>query len=63
MNKKSTVFISETASGKSLTYIMSSMVLGGLSIVISPLISLILDQLNHLPEGFPAACISSLINR
>ena len=63
LNKKSTIFVSETASGKSLTYILSSMLLGGLSIVISPLVSLMLDQLNHLPKRFPAACISSLINR
>jgi superfamily II DNA helicase RecQ len=35
----------------------------GLSIVISPLVSLMLDQLAHLPDDLPAACISSLINR
>jgi ATP-dependent DNA helicase Q4 len=42
---------------------MSSMILGGLSLVVSPLVSLILDQLAHLPPYLPAACISSLINR
>jgi len=46
-----------------LTYIMSSMLMGGLSIVVSPLVSLILDQLAHLPSTLPAACISSLITR
>ena len=42
---------------------MSSMLLGGLSIVVSPLVSLILDQIAHLPDTLPAACISSLITR
>ena len=37
--------------------------MGGLSIVVSPLVSLILDQLAHLPSTLPAACISSLITR
>lgn len=50
---KSTIFVSETASGKSLTYILSSLIManqnGGMSIVISPLIALMLDQLEHLP--------------
>lgn len=63
LHGRSTLFISETASGKSLTYILSSMLQGGLSIVISPLVSLMLDQLAHLPKNLPAACISSLINR
>lgn len=57
------VFVSETASGKSLTYIMSSLLMEGLSMVVSPLVSLILDQLTHLPSHLPAACISSLITR
>ena len=37
--------------------------MGGLSIVVSPLVSLILDQLAHLPPTLPAACISGLITR
>lgn len=42
---KSTLFVSETGSGKSLSYILSSIVQDGLAIVISPLISLMLDQI------------------
>jgi ATP-dependent DNA helicase Q4 len=57
------LFISETASGKSLTYIMSAMVLKGFSMVISPLVSLMLDQLEHLPLELTGACISSLISK
>lgn len=57
------MFISETASGKSLTYIMSSMILKGFSMVISPLVSLMLDQLEHLPLELTGACISSLISK
>lgn len=40
---------------------MSSLIMEGLSIVVSPLVSLLLDQLAHLPENLPAACISSLL--
>ena len=65
LNQKSTIFVSETASGKSLTYIISSLIMthemNGMSIVISPLIALMLDQLEHLPDEIPAACISSLL--
>lgn len=53
--------MSETASGKSLAYILPSILLKGLSIVVSPLVSLMLDQLEHLPSDLPAACISSLL--
>ena len=66
INHQSTIFVSETASGKSLTYIISSIIMAkqceGMTIVISPLIALMLDQLDHLPMELPAACISSLIN-
>ena len=63
LSGKSTLFVSETASGKSLTYLLSSVILKGLTIVVSPLVSLMLDQLQHLPHDLPAACISSLLNR
>lgn len=59
---RSTLFISETASGKSLTYLLSSIIMKGLTIVVSPLVSLMLDQIDHLPSDLPAACISSLLN-
>lgn len=46
-----------------MTYILSSLILGNLSVIVSPLVSLMLDQLQHLPQGMHAACISGLINR
>lgn len=33
------------------------MVLGGTTLVVSPLVALMKDQLNHLPEGLPAAML------
>jgi ATP-dependent DNA helicase Q4 len=42
---------------------MSSMILKGFSMVISPLVSLMLDQLEHLPLELTGACISSLISK
>jgi|JI6StandDraft_1071083.scaffolds.fasta_scaffold330737_2 ATP-dependent DNA helicase RecQ len=63
LNHRSTMFVSETGSGKSLSYILSAILQEGLAIVISPLISLMLDQIESIPEILPAACITSLLNR
>jgi ATP-dependent DNA helicase Q4 len=60
---QNTLFISETGSGKSLTYYMGALLLGGLVVVVSPLISLMMDQIQHLPSCIPAACISSALHR
>lgn len=45
-----------------MTYLLASVILKGLSIIVSPLVSLMLDQIDHLPSDLPAACISSLLN-
>ena len=50
LDYKSTLFISETGSGKSLTYILGSLLSKGIVIVICPLISLMLDQISKLPK-------------
>lgn len=59
LNYKSTLFISETGSGKSLTYILGSLLSTGIAIVICPLISLMLDQIMKLPKELPGVCIHS----
>ncbi len=53
--------IQPTGHGKSLIYQVSSVVLGGVTLVISPLLALMRDQLDHLERrfGIPAASINS----
>jgi ATP-dependent DNA helicase RecQ len=48
-----------TGGGKSLVYQYASMFQPGLILVITPLISLMTDQLNKLPEFIPGAAINS----
>ena len=63
LNHRSTMFVSETGSGKSLSYILSAILQEGLAIVISPLISLMLDQIESIPEILPAAWRRWLVDR
>lgn len=50
---KSTLLILPTGAGKSLCYQLPSLFLPGLTLVITPLISLMFDQLAHLPPSLP----------
>jgi ATP-dependent DNA helicase RecQ len=64
MAGQSVLAVMPTGSGKSLCYQLPALALSGLTLVVSPLIALMkdqVDQLNHL--GFPATVINSTVSR
>lgn len=62
LNKQHTLAIMPTGAGKSLIYQFAALQLDGLTLVISPLIALMKDQVDALNrKGIPAAFINSAI--
>jgi RecQ family ATP-dependent DNA helicase len=59
LNNKNTLTILPPGSGKSLCFQLPSLVSEGFTIVISPLLALITDQITKLPSCLSGACLSS----
>ena len=63
LKKESTLVVLPTGSGKSLCYQLPAYILSklarGISIVVTPLLSLMKDQLANLPPGLVGACLNS----
>ncbi|KAF5776292.1 putative DNA helicase [Helianthus annuus] len=59
LSRKSSMVILPTGAGKSLCYQLPAMILEGMSLVISPLVALMYDQLRQLPPVIPGGLLCS----
>lgn len=57
--KKNSLVVLATGGGKSLCYQFATQFLPGLILVVTPLISLMTDQLQKLPDFIPGAALNS----
>ena len=57
--RKNALVVLATGGGKSLIYQFTTQFMPGLILVVTPLISLMTDQLSKLPDFMPGACINS----
>lgn len=59
LSGKSTMLVLPTGAGKSLCYQLPAIVLPGITLVISPLVALMIDQLKQLPPAISGGLLSS----
>ncbi|CAI9093261.1 OLC1v1028725C2 [Oldenlandia corymbosa var. corymbosa] len=59
LSGKSTMLVLPTGAGKSLCYQLPAVVLPGITLVVSPLVALMIDQLKHLPPAIPGGLLCS----
>ena len=58
LSHEQTLLVAPTGQGKSLCYALPAVLMDGICLVVSPLISLMQDQLRQLPPKIPAATLS-----
>jgi len=64
LNKKDCLVVMPTGGGKSICYQIPSLIFDGLTVVVSPLISLMKDQVDQMNQiGIPAVLLNSSISR
>ncbi|ERN13658.1 ATP-dependent DNA helicase Q-like 5 isoform X1 [Amborella trichopoda] len=59
LKRESVMLVQPTGSGKSLCYQLPALILPGVTLVVSPLIALMVDQLHQLPPAIPGGLLSS----